>query len=73
LVQKLYVKIRFADFQQTTVECVGTTPLLAQFEKLLDTGFQRGRQPVRLLGCGVRLGAAANVTQLSLFGNETDV
>jgi DNA polymerase-4 len=69
-VQKLYVKIRFADFHQTTVECVGTTPQLAQFGKLLDTGFQRGRQPVRLLGCGVRLGEAANVVQLSLFDNE---
>ena len=72
-VQKLFMKIRFADFQQTTVECVGTTPQLAQFEKLLDTGFQRGRQPVRLLGCGVRLGEAANVVQLSLFGNETQL
>lgn len=67
-VHKLYVKLRFADFQQTTVECVGSTPRLAQFEKLLDTGYQRGRQPVRLLGCGVRLGAADGARQLSLFG-----
>ncbi|WP_017878381.1 DNA polymerase IV [Janthinobacterium sp. CG_S6] len=72
-VQKLYVKVRFADFHQTTVECVGTAPLLAQFEKLLDTGFQRGRQPVRLLGCGVRLGEAVNVVQLSLFDHEAQV
>ena len=69
-VQKLFVKIRFADFQQTTVECVASSPQLAQFEKLLETGFLRGGQPVRLLGCGVRLGAAANVVQLSLFDNE---
>lgn len=70
-VQKLYVKIRFADFHQTTVECVASAPQRAQFEKLLETGFQRGRQPVRLLGCGVRLGDAANVAQLSLFDRET--
>lgn len=72
-VQKLYVKLRFADFQQTTVECVGSAPQLARFEALLETGYQRGRQPVRLLGCGVRLGEAAQAGQLSLFDNEMAV
>lgn len=71
-VEKLYVKLRFADFHQTTVECVGARPQLALLEKLLDTGFQRGRQPVRLLGCGVRLGAADQGLQLSLFGQESE-
>jgi DNA polymerase-4 len=69
-VQKLYVKLRFADFSQTTVECVASAPQLALFAKLLDTGFRRGHQPVRLLGCGVRLGAVANALQLSLFEQE---
>ncbi len=69
-VQKLYVKLRFADFHQTTVECVGTRPQLEMFAKLLETGYQRGCQPVRLLGAGVRLGEAENIEQLSLFGNE---
>ncbi|MET3130411.1 DNA polymerase-4 [Oxalobacteraceae bacterium GrIS 1.11] len=72
-VQKLYVKIRFADFHQTTVECVAFSPLLAQFEKLLETGFERGRQAVRLLGCGVRLGAGSQAGQLSLFGDGAPV
>jgi DNA polymerase-4 len=69
-VQKLYVKIRFADFHQTTVECVGSIPLVGQFEKLMETGYLRGKQPVRLLGVGVRLGEAANLEQLSLFGDH---
>ena len=69
-VQKLYVKLRFADFSQTTVECGASAPQLALFAKLLDTGFRRGHQPVRLLGCGVRLGAVANALQLSLFEQE---
>jgi DNA polymerase IV len=68
-VQKLYVKIRFANFQQTTVECAGTRPQLALFAKLLETAYERGRQPVRLLGTGVRLGGADNIEQLTLFGD----
>jgi DNA polymerase-4 len=70
-VQKLFVKIRFADFQQTTVECVGAAPQMAQFTRLMETGYARGRQPVRLLGVGVRLGEAENLEQLSLFEDAT--
>jgi DNA polymerase-4 len=67
--QKLFVKIRFADFRRTTVECVGTTLDQAQFRKLLETGFQRGRRPVRLLGIGIRLGEEDGANQLGLFGD----
>ena len=66
-VQKLYVKLRFADFHHTTVECAGTAPHLGQFARLMETGFLRGNQPVRLLGLGVRLGEANPLEQLSLF------
>lgn len=69
-VQKLFVKIRFADFQQTTVECVGSAINSPQFEKLMETGYLRRNQPVRLLGLGVRLGEADNLEQLSLFGED---
>jgi DNA polymerase-4 len=72
-VQKLFAKIRFADFHQTTVECVGTTPNMAQFEKLMETGYLRGNQPVRLLGVGVRLGEMENLEQLSLFCDGAEV
>jgi hypothetical protein len=46
----LFVKLKFANFTQTTVECVGRAPNIAQFGKLMETGFARGNQPVRLLG-----------------------
>lgn len=64
---KLFVKIRFADFHQTTVECIGGTPRPALFASLLETGFARGQQPVRLLGVGVRLAEEQNDSQLRLF------
>ncbi len=65
---KLFVKIRFADFRQTTVECLGERITQASFQQLLKTGFQRGGQPVRLLGVGIRLGERRN--QLGLFSQE---
>jgi DNA polymerase IV len=66
-INKLFVKIRFADFQRTTVECVGHAPDLAQFARLMEIGWQRASRPVRLLGVGVRLGEMENIEQLSLF------
>jgi DNA polymerase-4 len=65
--QKLFLKIRFADFQQTTVECSGDELNPAIFEKLLETGFRRRDLPVRLLGIGVRLGGDNIDRQLELF------
>lgn len=65
--RKLFLKIRFADFQKTTVECIGATPHPAQFAKLLETGFARGQRPVRLLGIGVRLAQRRFNDQLDLF------
>ena len=70
-INKLAVKIKFADFQQTTVECVGSAPRIALYEKLMETGFARRSLPVRLLGLGVRLGEAENLEQLSLFEDAT--
>ena len=67
LVNKLFVKIKFADFHQTTVECVGYEPDMAQYTRLMETGWSRGNQPVRLLGLGVRLGESENIEQLRLF------
>jgi DNA polymerase-4 len=73
LVNKLFVKIKFADFQQTTVECVGHAPHMATFARLMETGWQRASRPVRLLGVGVRLGDTEHVEQLQLFDDESTV
>ncbi|MDP9109471.1 MAG: DNA polymerase IV [Pseudomonadota bacterium] len=69
-IHKLFIKIRFADFRQTTVECVAGAIDAAQLQRLLQTGFERHRRPVRLLGAGVRLQEEGgdNVLQLGLFG-----
>ncbi len=68
---KLFVKIRFSDFRQTTVECIGTSIDFAQFQQLVETGFQRRKRPVRLLGVGVRLREDEVIQQLGLFGGQT--
>ncbi|TFW28241.1 DNA polymerase IV [Massilia horti] len=72
LVNKLFVKIKFSDFQQTTVECVGYAPNLASYARLMETGWLRASRPVRLLGVGVRLGDTETVEQLSLFAQDSE-
>lgn len=66
-INKLFVKIKFADFQRTTVECVGYAPNMGTYRHLMETGWLRASRPVRLLGVGVRLSDTATVEQLSLF------
>jgi len=71
-VRKLFVKIRFADFQRTTVECVGTVTHLPTLLALLEKGFVRRNRAVRLLGVGVRLDEdrVARRGQFDLFEHE---
>jgi DNA polymerase-4 len=66
-INKLFIKIKFADFQRTTVECVGYAPNMETYRRLMETGWLRASRPVRLLGVGVRLSDTENVEQLSLF------
>lgn len=71
-IRKLYVKLRFADFQRTTVECVASETDLPTFIALLEKGFARRDRPVRLLGVGVRLEEddGAGRGQFPLFDDE---
>ncbi len=72
-VAKLFVKIRFADFRRTTIECVRSRADLATFRTLLAQGLARRAQPVRLLGLGVRLPhppARHGDEQLELFEED---
>lgn len=69
------VKLKFADFSQTTVEHKSQLLDPNLIRELLQTGYQRGNKPVRLLGVGVRLsGAETSVSghQLSLFSQLSD-
>ena len=54
VVRKAVVKVKFADFTRTTRECVSAQPDLETYQALLAEAWARRRQPVRLLGAGVR-------------------
>lgn len=52
---KPFVKVKFHDFTQTTLEQAGAGRDLDSYRLLLSAAFARGNKPVRLLGVGVRL------------------
>ncbi|MEM0897602.1 MAG: DNA polymerase IV [Verrucomicrobiota bacterium] len=69
LLHKAFVKVKFSDFQQTTVERMMDSFDAAIFEQLLREGWARGNgREVRLLGAGVRFRAvdAERLEQLEL-------
>lgn len=67
-VKKAFVKIKFSDFTQTTIERCINEPLLQTYQSLCEEAYIRGNKPVRLLGLGVRFAEpSANESQLS-FG-----
>ncbi len=54
-IQNSFLKMKFCDFTQTTIERQQTSPNLDDYRKLCAQAWQRGAIPVRLLGLGVRL------------------
>jgi DNA polymerase-4 len=54
-IQGAFVKLKFSDFTQTTVERALVVPEIAVFNDLLAEGWARKAMPVRLLGVGYRL------------------
>ncbi len=54
-IQGALVKVKFADFTQTTIEQTHVAPDHALFSRLLREGWERRAMPVRLLGVGYRL------------------
>ncbi|KFE45043.1 DNA polymerase IV [Pseudomonas syringae] len=65
---KPFVKVKFHDFTQTTLEQSGAGRDLTSFQQLLTQAFARGDKPVRLLGIGVRLqDLRSGHEQLELF------
>jgi DNA polymerase-4 len=52
---KPFVKIKFHDFSQTTLEQAGARRDLDSYTRLISAAFARGNKAVRLLGVGVRL------------------
>ncbi|MET0356003.1 MAG: DNA polymerase IV, partial [Cellvibrio sp.] len=54
LMVKIFVKIKFNDFSQTTIECGSSSLVIAEFQQLCRDAYARKELPVRLLGVGVR-------------------
>ena len=54
-IHKQFIKIKFHDFVQTTVEMLSKTSCMENYKKLCTEGFSRRSKPVRLLGLGVRI------------------
>lgn len=69
VIRSLVVKLKFADFEQTTAERAGQALDPAVFKALLAEAWRRGNnRPVRLIGAGVRFADPRPVEQLELFG-----
>jgi DNA polymerase-4 len=65
---KPFVKLKFHDFTQTTLEQAGAGLELDDYSDLLAIAFSRGARPVRLIGVGVRLvDLRGGFEQLRLF------
>lgn len=65
---KPFVKLKFHDFTQTTLEQSGAGLELKDYADLLAVAFARGKRPVRLIGVGVRLiDSRDQAEQLRLF------
>jgi DNA polymerase-4 len=65
-VRKAFVKVKFSDFRHTTRECVSAAPTRATFRALLAEAYQRSRNPVRLLGAGVRFAESEDQAPMDL-------
>ena len=70
-VAKAFVKVKFADFTQTTLERSVTAPDPALWPVLLAEAHARGARAVRLLGIGVRFAEGQlEEGQLALFAGD---
>ncbi len=68
-IKKCFVKVKFSDFERTTIEMGAAALSLAQCQELLEQAWSRYKKPVRLLGVGVRFSPSDGLQsqQLTLF------
>jgi len=66
-----FLKMKFRDFSQTTVERLYSKPVKQDLSILCEEAWQRGKIPVRLLGVGVRLNdLTESGGQMDLFDRD---
>ena len=69
-IQNCFLKMKFFDFNQTTIERQQTEPSYDDYAMLCEEAWQRGQVPVRLLGIGARLIDLTDASgQMDLFEN----
>lgn len=67
-IHKLFVKLKFFDFTNTTIECFGTQPNYDTFQELLIKAAMRENKAIRLIGIGVRFSEKKETSQqMELF------
>jgi DNA polymerase-4 len=70
-IEQCFMKLRFSGFETTTAGRPATSADPALFAELLQSAWERGRRPVRLMGLGVRLSHPAVDRQLGLFSESS--
>jgi len=71
-IHNCFLKMKFFDFNQTTIERQQTSPNLEDYGQLCEEAWQRAATPVRLLGLGVRLIDLTDTSgQMDLFEEES--
>ena len=68
--KSLVVKLRFNDFETTTIQMAGTEPDKEAYKRLCAEAWQRGQRPVRLIGLGLQFNPPDMPEQLSLLKNR---
>lgn len=63
---KVFVKLKFSNFQQTTKEQSGTKLEPEVFRNLMEEAFERSPHAVRLIGVGVRFPETGDQSQMEL-------
>ncbi len=67
-VNTLVVKVKYHDFKQTTHECRFRGDYdFVEFQKLLEHILDKRKEPIRLLGLGVRLGKSQENAQMAFL------
>lgn len=70
LPKAVFIKLRFSDFQTTTVQTTSSVVREALFIPLVQQAWARGERPVRLLGLGAQFAEPGMPEQLELFLEE---
>ena len=65
--KSLVVKVRFDDFETTTIQMPGNYPDEQSYAELFVKAWQRGKRPVRLMGLGLQFSPPDSPEQLQLF------